>query len=162
MTTAGPDSGHVGEPDRGQDPPTALTALPALIAFQIEVARLFFTLPAGDRFLLAGGAALLAQHLTDRPTQDLDLFTSNSLSVATARDELEHAAPTGRRRECYTSGPDGDAQPRWSNQSRRWRLSKCSKRRPRWHGLGPIGQAEIAALADRAVQHHIKEQLSLG
>jgi len=28
--------------------------------------------------LLAGGAALLAQHLTDRPTQDLDLFTSDS------------------------------------------------------------------------------------
>lgn len=28
----------------------------------------------------------------DRPTQDLDLFTGDSMSVATARDELEKAA----------------------------------------------------------------------
>lgn len=86
MTPGGPDPGPAGAPDRAQKQETALTA------FQIEVARLFFTLPASGRFLLAGGAALLAQHLTDRPTQDLDLFTSDSLSVATARDELEHAA----------------------------------------------------------------------
>ena len=46
-----------------------------LTAFQIELTRTFFTLPASQRFLLAGGAALLAQHLTVRPTQDLDLFT---------------------------------------------------------------------------------------
>ena len=44
-------------------------------AFQIEVARLFFSLPTSGSFLLAGGAALLAQGLTSRPTQDLDLFT---------------------------------------------------------------------------------------
>jgi hypothetical protein len=48
---------------------------PGLTAFQIQVAQLFFTLPASDGFLLAGGAALLAQHLTARPTQDLDFFT---------------------------------------------------------------------------------------
>lgn len=41
-----------------------------------EVARLFFSLPASSRFLLAGGAALLAQHMTVRPTHDLDFFTS--------------------------------------------------------------------------------------
>jgi hypothetical protein len=33
---------------------------PELTAFQLEVARLFFTLPASNGFLLAGGAALLA------------------------------------------------------------------------------------------------------
>jgi hypothetical protein len=33
-----------------------------LAAFQLEVTRLFFTLPASKGFLLAGGAALLAQH----------------------------------------------------------------------------------------------------
>jgi hypothetical protein len=33
-------------------------------------------LQASDGFLLAGGAALLAQRLTTRPTQDLDFFTS--------------------------------------------------------------------------------------
>lgn len=45
----------------------------ALTRFQIEVAQLFFSLPAARGFLLAGGAALVAQHLTSRPTQDLDL-----------------------------------------------------------------------------------------
>ena len=47
-----------------------------LSAFQLEVARLFFALPASQGFLLAGGAALLAQHLTARPTEDLDFFTA--------------------------------------------------------------------------------------
>ena len=42
---------------------------PDLSAFQLEVARLFFALPASQGFLLAGGAALLAQHLTARPTE---------------------------------------------------------------------------------------------
>ena len=39
--------------------------------FQLEVARTFFALPGSRSFLLAGGAALLAQHLTARPTEDL-------------------------------------------------------------------------------------------
>lgn len=43
-----------------------------LTAFQVEVARLFFGLPASEGFLLAGGGALLASGLTDRPTHDLD------------------------------------------------------------------------------------------
>jgi hypothetical protein len=49
-----------------------------LSAFQLEVARLFFALPASQGFLLAGGAALLAQPLTARPTEDLDFFTPPS------------------------------------------------------------------------------------
>jgi len=40
----------------------ASDAQPGLPAFQLEVARLFFALPASKGFLLAGGAALLAQH----------------------------------------------------------------------------------------------------
>lgn len=36
--------------------------------FQAEVARLFFALPEADSFLLAGGLALAAHGLTDRPT----------------------------------------------------------------------------------------------
>jgi hypothetical protein len=51
---------------------------PDLSAFQLEVARLFFALPASRGFLLAGGAALLAQHLTTRSTEDLDFFTALS------------------------------------------------------------------------------------
>ncbi|WP_433558722.1 hypothetical protein ACQPWY_09970 [Pseudonocardia xinjiangensis] len=48
---------------------------PALTAFQISAAALFFSLPASEGFLLAGGAAPAAQKLTSRPTHDLDLFT---------------------------------------------------------------------------------------
>lgn len=64
-----------------------------LTAFQVEVARVFFDLPASAGFLLAGGAALAAQNLTTRPTQDLDLFTGpDGGDVATARDAFETAA----------------------------------------------------------------------
>jgi predicted nucleotidyltransferase component of viral defense system len=69
---------------------------PDLSAFQLEVARLFFALPASRGFLLAGGAALLAQHLTARPTEDLDFFTAPEHGhVLSARDGLEAA---GRER----------------------------------------------------------------
>jgi len=66
---------------------------PDLSTFQLEVARLFFALPASSGFLLAGGAALLAQHLTARPTEDLDFFTAPDRGhVLAARDALEAAA----------------------------------------------------------------------
>jgi hypothetical protein len=63
-----------------------------LTDFQLEVARLFFSLPASEGFVLAGGAALVAQHLTVRPTQDLDFFTDVAADVAAARAELTAAA----------------------------------------------------------------------
>ena len=66
---------------------------PGLPPFQLEVARMFFALPASRGFLLAGGAALLAQHLTARPTEDLDFFTAPQRGhVPAARDALEAAA----------------------------------------------------------------------
>lgn len=66
---------------------------PELTPFQLEVARLFFGLPQSNGFLLAGGAALLAQHLTTRPTEDLDFFTAPERGhVPAARDALESAA----------------------------------------------------------------------
>jgi predicted nucleotidyltransferase component of viral defense system len=66
---------------------------PGLPPFQLEVARLFFALPASKGFLLAGGAALLAQHLTARPTEDLDFFTAPEHGhVSAARDALDAAA----------------------------------------------------------------------
>jgi predicted nucleotidyltransferase component of viral defense system len=72
---------------------TAGGAEPDLSAFQLEVTQLFFALPASRGFLLAGGAALLAQHLTARPTEDLDFFTAPGRGhVLTARDALEAAA----------------------------------------------------------------------
>lgn len=64
-----------------------------LTAFQVRVSKLFFSLPASGGFLLAGGAALVAQNLTTRPTQDLDFFTSSAGgTVRTARDAFEAAA----------------------------------------------------------------------
>ena len=64
-----------------------------LTAFQAEVARLFFALPESSGFLLAGGAALLAQHLTARPTEDLDFFTGPDCGhVPAVRDALEEAS----------------------------------------------------------------------
>jgi hypothetical protein len=70
-----------------------VTSESRLTGFQIEVARTFFALPASDGFLVAGGAALLAQHLTTRPTQDLDFFTSPAAGdVRTARVEFVAAA----------------------------------------------------------------------
>lgn len=61
--------------------------------FQLEVAQLFFGLPGSDGFLLAGGAALLAQGLTARPTQDLDFFTRpHAGDVGLARDHFLVAA----------------------------------------------------------------------
>jgi hypothetical protein len=66
---------------------------PSLSAFQLEAAKLFFSLPASRGFLLAGGAALLAQHLTARPTEDLDFSTAPERGhVLAARDALEAAA----------------------------------------------------------------------
>jgi Nucleotidyl transferase AbiEii toxin, Type IV TA system len=54
---------------------------------------LFFALPASKGFLLAGGAALLAQHLTTRSTEDLDFFTAPERGhVPAAHDALEAAA----------------------------------------------------------------------
>ena len=64
-----------------------------LTPFQVAVAELFFSLPESDGFLLAGGAALAAQHLTSRQTQDLDLFTRAGCStVPSARDAFENLA----------------------------------------------------------------------
>ena len=64
-----------------------------LTDFQAEVARLFFSLPAADGFLLAGGGALLASGLTTRPTEDLDFFGERGRSDVTAvREQLEAAA----------------------------------------------------------------------
>jgi hypothetical protein len=56
----------------------------------------FFSLPESAGFLLAGGAALIAQGIVPRPTEDLDFFTSrHSGSVVAASDALI-AAVTAR------------------------------------------------------------------
>ena len=52
--------------------------------FQVEVGRVFFAMPEAGSFLLAGGLALAAHGLTDRPTEDVDVFTSRAGEVPVA------------------------------------------------------------------------------
>lgn len=72
-----------------------------LTDFQVEVARLFFSLPASRGFLLAGGGALLATGLTSRATQDLDFFGSpGSVDIRGVHIQFERAvAQRGWRSE---------------------------------------------------------------
>lgn len=64
----------------------------ALTPTQVEVAQLFFSLPESEHFLAAGGAALVAAGLTNRPTGDLDLFTGEPGTVLPAMEALIRAA----------------------------------------------------------------------
>ncbi|MBX3314356.1 MAG: nucleotidyl transferase AbiEii/AbiGii toxin family protein [Actinobacteria bacterium] len=64
---------------------------PSLTKAQIEVLRLFFRLPESAGFVLAGGAGLVAVGLSDRPTEDVDLFAPEA-SIPSAGDALETAA----------------------------------------------------------------------
>lgn len=61
-----------------------------LTDLQVEVLQVFFSLPESDGFVLAGGAGLVAVGLSERRTEDLDLFTSR-VSVELAADALESA-----------------------------------------------------------------------
>lgn len=66
-----------------------------LSPFQIAVAELFFSLPESNGFLLTGGAALVAQNLIARTTEDLDLFTRTGRGdVRNTSTAFERAART--------------------------------------------------------------------
>lgn len=63
-----------------------------LTELQRSVLALFFGLPEADGFVLAGGAALVASGLTERPTQDVDLFGGDvAAGITAAADALEVA-----------------------------------------------------------------------
>lgn len=49
----------------------------ALTELQREILRLFFDLPESSGFVIAGGAALVASGLSERPTKDVDLFSGD-------------------------------------------------------------------------------------
>ncbi len=64
----------------------------ALTELQREVLRCFFALPESAGFLLTGGAALLAAGLSDRPSQDVDLFgTELAVGIVPGADAFEAA-----------------------------------------------------------------------
>lgn len=48
----------------------------ALDPHQLAVARILFALPAAEGYALAGGSALLAAGVIDRPTRDVDAFVA--------------------------------------------------------------------------------------
>jgi Nucleotidyl transferase AbiEii toxin, Type IV TA system len=64
-----------------------------LSQFQIDVATAVFGLPESREFLLAGGAGLVAQGPTTRPTRDLDFFiVPGRERVSVAREALKREA----------------------------------------------------------------------
>jgi hypothetical protein len=59
-----------------------------------QIARIAFTLPEAGQVALAGGGAMLAHDLVDRPTQDVDLFTPDAAEVTRLTDALAVALRT--------------------------------------------------------------------
>ena len=53
-----------------------------------QIARIAFALPEAGQVALAGGGAMLAHDLVDRPTQDVDLFTPDPAEVTRLTDAL--------------------------------------------------------------------------
>jgi hypothetical protein len=53
-----------------------------------RIARIAFALPEAGQVALAGGGAMLAHTLVDRPTQDVDLFTPDPADVTRLTDAL--------------------------------------------------------------------------
>lgn len=62
-----------------------------LTTLQQRVARVVASLPEADGFALAGGAALVATHVVERETRDLDFFGATASDVAALADAV-HAA----------------------------------------------------------------------
>ncbi len=85
---------------------------------QEEVARVALHLAEAGHVALAGGGAMLAHEFVDRPTMDLDLFTSDPGEVGPITDALHealhqrgYAVEVTRREDTFShlqvTGPDG-------------------------------------------------------
>lgn len=67
------------------------------LSFQRQVATIALKASSSLGFVLAGGSALREHGMTDRPTEDVDLFTNNadpadfSSAVMSVREALKHA-----------------------------------------------------------------------
>src|SRR5260370_29868137 len=72
-----------------------------------EVATIALRAAARHGFALAGGCALIAHGVIDRPTEDVDLFTDDEHGVQAAADAVEaslRAAGFDAEREDKTGG----------------------------------------------------------
>lgn len=112
----------------------------ALSALQARIARLALRLPEAEGFVLAGGGAMLAHGLVDRPTQDLDLF-----AVEPARLEPFAAAIT---RALQTAGsPSDTTSPScWISQCRKIPASTRPCSPARWASQRPARTNESPLL----------------
>jgi hypothetical protein len=72
-------------------PGAALYRRGVLTPLQEQVARIVSSLPEATGFALAGGAALVAGHVVDRSTKDLDFFTPSPEDVQNLLQALEPA-----------------------------------------------------------------------
>jgi hypothetical protein len=82
----------------------------ALTALQREVLGLFFDLAESTDFVLAGGAALIASGLSNRPTNDIDLFAASPTeNITSTADALEAASVTGTGRSNESATPQRSA-----------------------------------------------------
>ena len=66
-------------------------SLMPLSELQREVATIALRAAARNGFALAGGNALIAHGIIDRPTDDVDLFSNEETGVAAAADAVESA-----------------------------------------------------------------------
>ena len=70
-----------------------------------QIARTAFALPEAGQVALAGGGAMLAHDLVDRPTQDVDLFTPDRGEVT--RLTMRWRSPCAPRApRCELTGVD--------------------------------------------------------
>ncbi len=62
-----------------------------LTRVQRRVAKIVLSTAGRAGFRLAGGAALVASHLTERPTRGIDAFTADDVDVSSVGDEVVDA-----------------------------------------------------------------------
>jgi hypothetical protein len=72
-----------------------------------QIARIAFSLPEADQVALAGGGAMLAHDLVERPTHDTDLFTPQAGEPTRLADALTQALrKSGAQVEVDRRGPE--------------------------------------------------------
>ena len=112
-----------------------------LTTVQAEVLHLFFSLPESDGFVLAGGAGLVAVGLSERPTEDIDMFASTaSISDAATPSRSQRRPRAGPSNASATPTPSAASSSRSMARTRRWSTSR------RTQDAGPLAEPTITAV----------------